>query len=163
MISEHSDSQVGPTLGGYSSRNKRSLSIANSSQTYKKARNRRGSLKIIVNMPEDVIFEIFGWLDPLDLLHVARTTKTLRDVLMSRSSITIWKTARSKFDGLPDCPDDLSEPQYAALIFVERCSVSMLQLLPPSIMLSYVCDLRSVLRQEARHCSYLVVCAAQML
>lgn len=38
--------------------------------------------------------------------------------------MSIWKRARSQFDGLPDCPDDLSEPQYAELLFGKACTVS---------------------------------------
>jgi hypothetical protein len=67
--------------------------------------------------------QIFGHLNPLDLLHLARTTKDLRAILMKRSSISIWKHARSQFDDLPDCPDDLSEPQYAELLFGKACTV----------------------------------------
>jgi hypothetical protein len=42
---------------------------------------------------------------------------------MKRSSISIWKHARSQFDDLPDCPNDLSEPQYAELLFGKTCTV----------------------------------------
>ena len=59
------------------------------------------------------------------MLHLARTTKDLRAILMKRSSISIWKRARSHFDDLPDCPDDLSEPQYAELLFGKACTVSL--------------------------------------
>jgi hypothetical protein len=44
---------------------------------------------------------------------------------MNRSSTSIWKLARSHFGGLPDCPDDLSEPQYAELLFGKACNVSL--------------------------------------
>ena len=39
------------------------------------------------------------------------------------SSELIWKTARSKIDGLPDCPSDLAEREYAYLAFCPRCHV----------------------------------------
>ena len=42
---------------------------------------------------------------------------------MNRSSISIWKHARSQFDNLPDCPDDLNEPHYAELVFGKACTV----------------------------------------
>ena len=44
---------------------------------------------------------------------------------MKRSSISIWKHSRSQFEGLPDCPDDLSEPQYAEFLFGKTCTVSL--------------------------------------
>ena len=58
-------------------------------------------------------------------MHLARTTKDLRAILMNRSSISIWKHARSQFDNLPDCPDDLNEPQYAELVFGKACTVCL--------------------------------------
>ncbi|KAL6305279.1 hypothetical protein BKA93DRAFT_779142 [Sparassis latifolia] len=79
------------------------------------------SLSKLLDMPLDVLFEIFGHLDPLDVLHLARSNKAIRNVLMRRSSITIWKEARSHIEGLPDCPADLSEPQYADLVFDPHC------------------------------------------
>ena len=72
-----------------------------------------------------ISYQIFGHLKPLDLLHLARTTKDLRAILMKRSSISIWKRARSQFDDLPDCPDDLNEPQYAEYLFGKACAVSL--------------------------------------
>ncbi|KDR81924.1 hypothetical protein GALMADRAFT_221811 [Galerina marginata CBS 339.88] len=87
----------------------------------KRARGTRGMLKQLVEMPLDVLFEIFGGLDPIDLLHLARTTQDLRALLMSRSSISVWKQSRSNIPGLPECPDDLSEPQYANLSFGKSC------------------------------------------
>lgn len=42
---------------------------------------------------------------------------------MSRTSMTVWKQARSNLEGLPECPDDLSEPQYANLLFEHSCHV----------------------------------------
>lgn len=60
---------------------------------------------------------------PLDLLHLAWTTKALRDVLMSRHSITIWRQALSAYEGLPSCPPELNEPQYTRLAFDHHCYV----------------------------------------
>ncbi|KDR81923.1 hypothetical protein GALMADRAFT_276573 [Galerina marginata CBS 339.88] len=88
----------------------------------KKVRGTRGILQKLVEMPLDVLFEIFGRLEPIDLLHLARTTKDIRTLLMSRSSVSIWKQARSNIpESLPECPDDLSEPQYADLAFGKCC------------------------------------------
>jgi len=67
--------------------------------------------------------QIFGQLEPLDLLHLARTTKDLRAILMSRSSVSVWKQALENVTGLPACPEDMSEPQYANLVFSKHCYV----------------------------------------
>lgn len=49
----------------------------------------------------------------------------LRDILMHRSAIPVWRAARDNIDGLPGLPDDLSEPQYAHLAFYIHCHVSL--------------------------------------
>ena len=67
--------------------------------------------------------KIFGHLHPLDLLHLARTTKPFRRVLMHRSAISVWKEARSNVDGLPECHPSMSEPAYANLAFDSHCHV----------------------------------------
>lgn len=67
--------------------------------------------------------KIFKHLHPLDLLTLARTTKLLRNILMRHSSAIIWKTARSLIKDLPECPNELSEPSYAAFMFDTSCYV----------------------------------------
>jgi hypothetical protein len=67
--------------------------------------------------------QIFGHLNPLDILNLARTTKALRDILMRRSAISVWKEARSNVEGLPPCPADMTEAQYANLAFSPHCHV----------------------------------------
>lgn len=45
-------------------------------------------------------------------------------LLNLQSSSPIWKATRDNSGGTPDCPSDLSEPQYAMLLFVNECTVS---------------------------------------
>ncbi|KAF8162825.1 hypothetical protein B0H34DRAFT_296399 [Crassisporium funariophilum] len=78
-------------------------------------------LDYLLSMPIDIALEIFGLLEPLSILHLARTTKPLRRLLMSRSSITIWKRAKEAYPGIPKCPEGMSEPQYAYLAFDMTC------------------------------------------
>lgn len=42
---------------------------------------------------------------------------------MDKSSAFVWRSARRQVNGLPDCPDDLTEPEYANLVFYARCHV----------------------------------------
>ncbi|PCH38323.1 hypothetical protein WOLCODRAFT_66907 [Wolfiporia cocos MD-104 SS10] len=85
-------------------------------------RGRRGGLKDMLNMPTDILLEIFRHFHPRDLLSLARTTKEFRAFLMSRnSSLNIWKASRQHIEGLPDCPEHLSEPAYANLVFFPHC------------------------------------------
>jgi hypothetical protein len=113
----------------------------------KPLRGSRGKLMNFFAMPIDIFVEvclthidrmlqvtrnslqIASHLCPIDLLHLARTSKFLRAVLMSRiTSNHIWKASRANIDGLPACPSDLSEPQYARLVFDNSCYVITLYL-----------------------------------
>ncbi len=62
-------------------------------------------------------------MEPLDLLHLARTSKDFRSLLMSRESALLWQGARQNIEGLPDCPTFLSEPAFANLVFDTSCYV----------------------------------------
>lgn len=58
-------------------------------------------------------------------MQLARATKALRAILMNRSAMSIWKAARSNLVGLPPCPDDMTEPQYAVMLFDPYCHVGI--------------------------------------
>lgn len=64
---------------------------------------------------------------PMDLVNLARTSKALRQVLMSRKSMWVWIAARRNAGAVmvPDPPEDISEPAWALLLFGPAvCSVS---------------------------------------
>ena len=44
---------------------------------------------------------------------------------MNQSMAVYWKRARENIEGLPACPDDLSEPAYANLMFYAHCHVGI--------------------------------------
>ena len=56
-------------------------------------------------------------LQPLDLLRLIRVSRHFRAIFTSKLSRRIWIAARANVEGLPDCPPDLSEPEYAFLVF----------------------------------------------
>ncbi|KIJ10783.1 hypothetical protein PAXINDRAFT_85522 [Paxillus involutus ATCC 200175] len=86
---------------------------------------RRGKLEMLPELNLDVLFHIFTFLRPLDLLNLARTTKAFRQFLMQKSLAFVWVAARRQIEhDFPDCPSDLSEPQYANLVFYPHCHVS---------------------------------------
>nr|VWO94846.1 F-box domain protein [Ganoderma boninense] len=85
------------------------------------ARGKRKSLSKLPDMPLDILYEVFAHLHPYDLLHLARTTKAFRSLLMSRSSITLWRQSIATVPDLPECPPDLTEPAYANLLFDPHC------------------------------------------
>ncbi|KAF9071193.1 hypothetical protein BDP27DRAFT_1262744 [Rhodocollybia butyracea] len=87
-----------------------------------KATRTRGLLERLVHdVPLDVIFEIFYYLDSEDVLRLARTSRDLRRILMSKTSEVIWRTARKNVEDLPPRPHDLNEPQYAYLLYDPYC------------------------------------------
>ncbi|OJA07927.1 hypothetical protein AZE42_03679 [Rhizopogon vesiculosus] len=78
-----------------------------------KASRRKKTLSLIVTMP----FDIFGLLQPLDLLHLSCTNKAFCEVLSSNNAASVWKTVRVNRGGVPDCMPGMSEVQWANLFF----------------------------------------------
>ncbi|KAH6919063.1 hypothetical protein BKA70DRAFT_40662 [Coprinopsis sp. MPI-PUGE-AT-0042] len=73
-------------------------------------------------MPLDILHEIFKYLEPYDLLRLARTTRALRAILMRPYAKEIWHSSFATIQGpFPPCPDDLNEPQWANLMFSNHC------------------------------------------
>ncbi|KAK1219525.1 hypothetical protein PQX77_017760 [Marasmius sp. AFHP31] len=83
-------------------------------------RRRKAALQYIKEMPLDILFEIFVCLEPRDLLRISRTSKDLRNILMSKSSLFIWRTSR-KNASVPDPFPRMSEPAFAHLLFDPHC------------------------------------------
>ncbi|KAG8908297.1 hypothetical protein FRB99_007831 [Tulasnella sp. 403] len=86
-------------------------------------KRKSGRLEGLMRMPVDVFAEVCGYLKPIDLLHLARSSKRLREILMSKESKPLWCRSRSLLNALPDCPEDLSEPAYASLMFENGCQM----------------------------------------
>ncbi|CAE6455649.1 hypothetical protein BN14_03698 [Rhizoctonia solani AG-1 IB] len=78
--------------------------------------------RLLVNLPVEVLIEIARYVHPLDLIMLSRVNKFLRELFMDKRSALIWSSARENLPGLPGCPDEVSEPQYAAMLFTKRCS-----------------------------------------
>lgn len=64
-------------------------------------------------------------LHPVDLLKFARLSIDFRALFMSRASKSIWRNVLSQVVRLPQCPEDLNEPQYANLMFETFCMVNL--------------------------------------
>ncbi|KAG6820473.1 hypothetical protein H0H93_016769 [Arthromyces matolae] len=84
------------------------------------------ALSGIAEMPLDILYETFLYLTSVDILHLSRTSKSLRRVLITNSAQYVWKRARVNFGYFLECPDDLNEAQFAALIFDELCDVRLI-------------------------------------
>ena len=105
------------------------------------------TLKLFVNLPLDVVIEVCAEhhfhrlqsliscnsqictnVEPAVLLSLSRVSKSFRTFFMSRSMQSLWRTVLEGVPFLPKCPEDLTEPQYASLVFDEFCMVFFLRL-----------------------------------
>ncbi|KAF8186739.1 hypothetical protein BJ912DRAFT_1111508 [Pholiota molesta] len=65
---------------------------------------------------------ITSHLHPLDLLHLSRASRHFARMFLCTDNRHAWLAARRTVEGLPDCPSDLSEAQYAHVLFESICS-----------------------------------------
>ncbi|KAJ6609353.1 hypothetical protein B0H10DRAFT_2225993 [Mycena sp. CBHHK59/15] len=91
----------------------------------KRARTTKvGRLAGLFTISLDVLFEIFGHLQPIDVLRLSRTSKEFRKLLMHKSSISIWTSSlKNVSPSLPACPPGMNEPQWVHLLFDATCHV----------------------------------------
>ncbi|KAE9405936.1 hypothetical protein BT96DRAFT_1015197 [Gymnopus androsaceus JB14] len=67
-------------------------------QQFRKVKGKFGLLeRLAKDAPVEIFLEVFTHLDPGDLLRLARTSKNLRDMLMSKSSESIWRATRLNY------------------------------------------------------------------
>lgn len=114
---------------------------------WRRVRGKRGKLRLITEIPLEILYEIFSHLSPADVLHLSQATKTLRELLLTRSAMAIWKcvcipnTYKGKnvtrltlvhqafynaTPAPPECPPDLNLIQYANLLYGRHCYVRLL-------------------------------------
>ncbi|KAG8698270.1 hypothetical protein FRC08_006028 [Ceratobasidium sp. 394] len=74
-------------------------------------------------IPLEVFTQIMCNVQPGGLLALARTCKTLRTILLSKSTIGVWRVAEQTTSRLPTRPRGMSSPRYAALAFFNECSL----------------------------------------
>ncbi|KII96178.1 hypothetical protein PLICRDRAFT_240712 [Plicaturopsis crispa FD-325 SS-3] len=78
---------------------------------------RKTKSDLFLSMPLDVLYEMFAHMTPGDLVSLTRASKAFRRTLLTRKSITVWKRAWENIPGVPKCPDDMSEPSWANLLY----------------------------------------------
>ncbi|PIL34411.1 hypothetical protein GSI_03186 [Ganoderma sinense ZZ0214-1] len=86
-----------------------------------KGREAAGSLSGLMNMPLDVFFQVAAHLHPLDMLNLARASKSLRSIVLAKSTRSAWIASLATVDSIPSCPEDMSESLHAALLFDQYC------------------------------------------
>ncbi|KAG8795864.1 hypothetical protein FRC12_008587 [Ceratobasidium sp. 428] len=109
----------------------------------KYVRGKQGGLEGLMKMPIEIFTEVKYYrcpvafetniylcpqiaylLEPGDLIALIRSNKFFRELLLRPSSIKMWRQAENNVPGLPACPHDMCEPQYAALLFSKYCTAS---------------------------------------
>ncbi|KAF8605486.1 hypothetical protein BDV93DRAFT_554850 [Ceratobasidium sp. AG-I] len=76
----------------------------------------------LLKLPVEIFAQVAAFLMPDSMVGLARTNKSLRNLLMSRSAIQIWRVTIQNVEGLPPCPPSICEPYYSALLFSPYCS-----------------------------------------
>ncbi|KAF9005763.1 hypothetical protein BDZ89DRAFT_1168857 [Hymenopellis radicata] len=84
-------------------------------------RRKAGKLEQLLHMPLELLLEIFQFLEPLDVLRLARLTKSFRALLMHRSTRNCWRAALDNIEDLPEPFDGMSEPQWVNLLYHPQC------------------------------------------
>ncbi|BGP34439.1 hypothetical protein JCM10296v2_006259 [Rhodotorula toruloides] len=80
-----------------------------------------GRLEVMKTLPLELLVETFSHLDPNDLLALSVVNKQNRSLLTSSGSKKVWENSRKKID-LPDLgTDEITEWQYAQLVFGWDC------------------------------------------
>ncbi|THH30852.1 hypothetical protein EUX98_g3313 [Antrodiella citrinella] len=85
-------------------------------------RKPRGGLRMLPQMPLDIIYEVLSHLGPRELLMLSRSNRDFHTLLAGPSSASFWKGARSNIEGLPERPLWLPEIKYAKLAFDTLCT-----------------------------------------
>ncbi|OCH86993.1 hypothetical protein OBBRIDRAFT_736933, partial [Obba rivulosa] len=100
-----------------------------------------GRLGILMDMPADVVLEIA--FQPIDVLHLVRESRGLRELMMSKRAVAAWQAALQNIPGLYPCSLDISEPLYSELDFDRACMVRT----PATYFITYLVTL---VRRRAR-------------
>ncbi|KAK7695358.1 hypothetical protein QCA50_002550 [Cerrena zonata] len=101
---------------------KQSKAVENPKPTVTRIR-RKGTLQELPKMPLDIIDEVLVHLHLGDLLNLSRTTKAFRELVLAPGAERFWNAAmeNAQAAGVPACPEWLSKPAYANLIYSPHC------------------------------------------
>ncbi|PPR02534.1 hypothetical protein CVT24_001960 [Panaeolus cyanescens] len=97
--------------------------ITSATKKPKTRMKRKGSLTKMLDMPFDILLEIFKHLLPPDLLSLGRVSRDFRRLVMSAEFKSIWINSRSYIPNSPECPQDITEAMFAELTFGKSCLV----------------------------------------
>ncbi|KAI3998099.1 hypothetical protein K525DRAFT_215063 [Schizophyllum commune Loenen D] len=82
------------------------------------------TLAAIMDLPLDILYEIFKHMHPADLLYLTQSSKALRHTLLRRGAKSTWEYSlkAASYPMIPPCIDNgMSLPQYTNLIYGSNC------------------------------------------
>ncbi|KAI0642727.1 hypothetical protein C8Q79DRAFT_231262 [Trametes meyenii] len=79
--------------------------------------------QILLGLPTEICLMIFEELLPEDLLHLTRTCKSFRTMLLSRSLEDMWKAAMERVPNMPSKPSFISIPAFVHVLYTANCHV----------------------------------------
>jgi hypothetical protein len=83
------------------------------------------SLTGLLQLPLEVLYDVLELAHPMDLLHLSRSSKALRSIILSKQAENVWKNAYDHYHELPRPPKELSPPKWTAMMFDDsKCDVS---------------------------------------
>ncbi|KAI0753847.1 hypothetical protein C8Q74DRAFT_1393285, partial [Fomes fomentarius] len=69
----------------------------------------------------EIQLKVYSYLDPRDLLVLARTCRQFRAFFLHRSNEPLWRAAGENAGNLPPCPPFMSESAFLNLLFSTYC------------------------------------------
>ncbi|RXW22075.1 hypothetical protein EST38_g3787 [Candolleomyces aberdarensis] len=76
----------------------------------------------LFQLPLEVLYDVLELAHPMDLLHLSRSSKALRSIILSKQAENVWKNAYDHYQDLPRPPKELSPPKWTAMMFDDsRC------------------------------------------
>ena len=68
-----------------------SVNASKAPAKWAKVKGRRGHLKMVVEMPLDVLLEVLSYLRPVDLLNLSRVSRAMRGIILDRGlALPLW-------------------------------------------------------------------------
>ncbi|KAF5315850.1 hypothetical protein D9611_005055 [Ephemerocybe angulata] len=80
------------------------------------------NLNGIFELPTELLYDVLELAHPIDLLHLSRSNKAFRKLILSKRSEHVWKSAYDNYSELHPPPDQVSPPKWTAMMFDDaRC------------------------------------------
>ncbi|KAJ3771473.1 hypothetical protein FB446DRAFT_740490 [Lentinula raphanica] len=81
------------------------------------------SLRNLLELPLEIIYEVLRHLSTKDLLNLSNAVEMFRTFLLQKSSASIWTAARANVPDLPPLMEGMDEVAYARMLFDDRCQI----------------------------------------